>query len=275
MFYPNYANQFKGLSMTDATRLDRAHTAMEAAPEDATARLRFYEVLAASELYLMLKSEPQGEVLDPEVFELADSSFVLVFDREDRLAQFAERTVPYAALSGRSIAAMLKGQKVGLGVNLDVAPSAILLPPTAVDWLAETLSDGTAEIEVRPEKLHSPKGLPETLLVSLDARLASMTGLARMAYLVGVTYDTGAQGHMLGFVGATPQAQSALARAVSEVLVFSGLEAAALDVAFFDASDPMAARLARCGLRFDLPQPPETASRPAPGSDPDKPPVFR
>lgn len=261
--------------MTDATRLDHAHTAMQAAPEDATARLRFYEMLAASELYLMLKSEPEGDRIDPETFELSDNSFVLVFDLEDRLTQFAGRAVPYAALSGRSIATMLAGQGLGLGVNLDVAPSAILLPSEAVDWLAETLSDGTTEIEAKPEKFNAPKGLPEALLVSLDARLASMTGLARMAYLVGVTYDTGAQGHMLGFVGADPQAEPALARAVSEVLIFSGLEAAALDIAFFDTSDPAAARLARCGLRFDLPQPPAAGPRTPPGSDPDKPPIIR
>jgi hypothetical protein len=96
-----------------------------------------------------------------------------------------------------------------------------------------------------------------------------------MAYLVGVTYESGARGHMLGFVGAVPEAQGALARAVSEVLVFSGLEAALLDVAFFDASDPAAARLARCGLRFDMPEPPDVVQRPAPGSDPDKPPILR
>jgi hypothetical protein len=261
--------------MTDATRLDVAHAAMEAAPEDAGARLRFYETLAASELCLLLKSEPEGEVLDPEVFELPENSFVLVFDREDRLALFAGRPVPYAALSGRSIAAMLAGQGVGLGLNLDVAPSAILLPPEAVDWLAETLSEGPSEVEARAQEFSAPKGLPEAMLTALDARLASMTGRARMAYLVGVTYESGARGHMLGFVGAAPEAQGALARAVSEVLAFSGLEAASLDVAFFDASDPAAARLARCGLRFDLPEPPDVAPRVAPGSDPDKPPILR
>ncbi|MBC7181706.1 MAG: SseB family protein, partial [Roseovarius sp.] len=146
--------------MTDLTPLDTTHAAMEAAPEDATARLRFYETLAASELYLLLKSEASGDQLDPEVFDLSDHSFVLVFDREDRLAQFAGRIVPYAALSGRSIATMLAGQGVGLGVNLEVAPSSILLPPEAVDWLAETLSDAPSEIEARPEKLSAPKGLP-------------------------------------------------------------------------------------------------------------------
>ena len=261
--------------MTDLTPLDTAHAAMEAAPEDAAARLRFYETLAASELYLLLKSEAEGDRLDPEVFDLSDHSFVLVFDREDRLAQFAGSIVPYAALSGRSIATMLAGQGLGLGVNLEVAPSSILLPPEAVDWLAETLSDAPSEIEARPEKLSAPKGLPENLLLALDARLATMAGLAELAYLARVTYDTGAQGHLLGFVGAKPEAEAALARAVSEVLIFSGLEAAALDVAFFAASDPVAARLAQCGLRFDLPEPPRPTVRAAPGSDPDKPPLLR
>ncbi|EAQ25664.1 SseB family protein [Roseovarius sp. 217] len=261
--------------MTDLTPLDAAHAAMERTADEATARLRFYETLAASELYLLLKSEAESDQLDPEVFDLSDHSFVLVFDREDRLAQFAGRIVPYAALSGRSIATMLAGQGVGLGVNLDVAPSSILLPPEAVDWLAETLGGAPTQIEARPEKFSAPKGLPENLLLALDARLASMAGLADLAYLVGVTYDTGARGHLLGFVDAQPEAQAALARAVSEVLIFSGLEAAALDVAFFAASDPVAARLAHCGLRFDLPEPPRPSVRAAPGSDPDKPPLLR
>lgn len=261
--------------MTDLTRLDIAHAAMETSPEDASTRLRFYETLAASELYLLLKSEAQGDQIDPEVFDLSDHSFVLVFDREDRLAQFAGRIVPYAALSGRSIATMLAGQGVGLGVNLDVAPSSILIPPEAVDWLAESLGEAPSEIEARPEKFSAPKGLPENLLLALDARLSTMSGLADLVYLAGVTYDSGAQGHLLGFVGAAPEAQAALARGISEVLIFSGLEAAALDVAFFAASDPVAARLAQCGLRFDLPEPPRSAARAAPGSDPDKPPILR
>lgn len=261
--------------MTDLTRLDAAHAAMEAAPDSAAERLRFYEALAASELYLLLRSEALGDRLDPDVFDLSDSSFVLVFDREDRLAAFARRPVPYAALSGRSIARMLAGQGVGLGLNLDVAPSSILLPAEAVDWLAEMLEQGPEEVEVLPERVTAPTGLPEVFLRALDARLATMAGLARFACLVGVTYAGGARGHLLGFVEAAPGAESALARAVSEVLVFSGLDAAALDVAFFAASDPLAARIAGCGLRFDLPTPPVAAPRPAPGSDPERPPRLR
>jgi hypothetical protein len=80
---------------------------------------------------------------------------------------------------------------------------------------------------------------------------------------------------LLGFVGAVPGSEGALARAVSEVLAFSGLEAAALDVGFFGAGDPVLARMAGCGLRFDVPQAAATAVPAAPGSDPERPPRLR
>ena len=89
-------------------------------------------------------------------------------------------------------------------------------------------------------------------------------------------YHGGGRGHLLAFIGAIPRAQDALVRAASEALTFSGIEAGAMDVGFFDATDPIAARLDRVGLRFDLPQP-ETlqSTRAAPGSDPEKPPNLK
>ena len=103
--------------MTETTPLDQAHAAMEAAPEDDAARLRFFERLADSELFILLDKEPEGDRISPEIFDTGEGRFVLVFDREERLAQFANRIVPYAALSGRVIASMLAGQGVGLGVG--------------------------------------------------------------------------------------------------------------------------------------------------------------
>lgn len=264
--------------MTDLTPLDTAHATMEAAPEDDTARLRFYERLADCELYLLLTEEAQGENITPELFDLGDASFVLVFDRDDRLAQFVGKAAPYAALSGRVIAGLLAEQGIGMGVNLDVAPSSILIPPEAVTWLAGTLGNAPAEAEARIEAVSPPRGLPDLLLMALDTKLASAAGLADGAYLVGVTYEGGAKGHMLAFVDATPGAQGALAQAVAEALTFSGIEAGALDVAFFRGADPMAARLSKHGLRYDLPKPAETVQevlRMAPGSDPSKPPKLR
>jgi len=261
--------------MADMTPLDAAHAAMEAAPEDEAARLCFYERLAASELCLLLREEPEGERIDPVVIAPEDGDCVLAFDGEARLAAFSQGPAPYAALSGRALAGMLAGQGMGLGLNLGVAPSAILLPAGAIDWLAGMLAEAPEELAARPVEFRLPTGLPEAMLHALDARLAGMTGMARAAWLVAVRYEDGAQGHLLGFVGAAPGAEGALARAVSEVLVFSGLEAAALDVGFFEASDPVLARMAACGLRFDLPEVAERAAPAAPGSDPEKPPRLR
>lgn len=263
--------------MTETTGLDTAHAAMEAAPAEDAARLRFYERLADSELFLLLTREAEGDQIAPEVFDLSDSAFVLVFDREERLSAFTGKPAPYAALSGRSVAEMLAGQGIGMGLNLEVAPSSILIPPSAVDWLAETLGHGPAEAQARPSELHAPKGLPDALLTALDTKLGLAAGLARKAYLAAVTYDDDTRGHLLGLTGTRPGAEDALARAVNEALVFSGIEAGSLDVVFLSDSDPLTARLARVGLRFDLPEPPRTerVAPSAPGSDPAKPPILR
>lgn len=260
--------------MSDETPLDRAHAAMEAAPEDDAARLRFFERLADAELLVMLVAEADGDTIDPETFEIEGGPVILAFDREDRLAEFAGRIVPYAALSGRALAGMLAGQGLGLGLNLGVAPSSILLPAGAMTWLVETLANRPAEVTERPVELERPGSLPEVLLSALDAKLPAGEGLASHAYLAGATYEGGRRGHVLAFVDALEGAEGNLAQAVGEALIFSGLDAGELDVCFLSSSDPLADRLARVALRFDIPQPAD--SRPAaPGTDPDRPPRLR
>ena len=265
--------------MTKMTLLDLAHDAMQAAPDNDTLRLKFYERVAGNELFLLLEEPPLDgdDDVTPQIAEWDGAQYVLVFDDEERLAAFANQTAPFVALSGRVIAGMLAGSGIGLAVNAGVAPSSILLPHDAVSWLCQTLDNPPDEVEARIEAVSPPQGLPETLITALDTTLATAMGLAQCAYLVGVTYAGGARGHLLGFVGALPQAQGALAKATAEALTFSGIEAGALDVGFFDASDPVAERLGRVGLRFDLPQPEEAVSRTpsAPGRDPENPPKLK
>ena len=98
-----------------------------------------------------------------------------------------------------------------------------------------------------------------------------MAGLAHAAYLAGVTYEGGARSHVLAFLDPVPGAEGDLARAVNEALVFSGLEAGTLDVTTLRAAQPVAAALARHGLRIELPH--REPARPAP--DPDAPPRLR
>jgi len=257
------------------TALDTAHTAMEAHPDDDTVRLAFYERLADSELFLLLDKEAEGDQIEPRLFETEDVRLVLVFDREHRLTQFAEGPAPYAALSGRSLTDMLDGQDIGLGVNLGVAPSSIIIPAEAISWLRKTLGDGPEEVAETPEEIGAPTGLPERLISGLDTKLAQATGLALFAYLTTVTYKGGRRSHMLAFIDALPGAEATLAGATREALVFSGLDAGEIDVAFFKASDPMAAKLARAGLRFDLPEAAQATPPSAPGMDPNAPPRLK
>lgn len=260
--------------MAEKTPLDQAHAAMMAAEDDDALRLRFYERVADVELFLLLEAEPEGDQISPL---LLDESYVLVFDRAERLAAYVGQPAPYVALSGRTVAQMLAGQELGMAVNLGVAPSEILLPAGAVAWLCDTLAHEAGEVEARIERVLPPAGLPEVLIAAIDAKLASATAMAAGAYLVAVEYHGGGRGHLLAFVGAIPRAQGALVRAASEALTFSGIEAGAMDVGFFAPGDETVAKLAKVGLRFDLPQGEGLQQTPrlAPGADPSKPPILK
>ena len=260
---------------TDHTPLDLAHAAMHAAPDDDTARLRYFERVADGELFLLLEEAHDGEgPISPRVFPVEDQQFVLVFDREARLAEFAGEA-PYAAMSGRVLTEMLAGSGIGLGINLSVAPSEMLLPSEAVEWLNATLGHAPEETKGAAEEIFPPHGLPEALITALDGKLALAAGLAKLVYLAGVAYEGGVRSHLLAFVDPVPGAEDTLAALVGEALTFSGIEAGALDVAFFKNTDPLCASLARFGLRFDLPEPAEENTGPsAPGMDPDRPPKL-
>ena len=261
------------------TALDRAHGAMETAPEDDTARLAFYHAIADTELFLLLKSEALGDDITPEIFDLEEGRFVMTFDLEERLAEFCDNPAPFAALPGRVIAGALAGQGIGIGVNLGVAPSAFLMPPEALGWLADTLAARPHLTKARPVAFDTPDGLPARLAEALAQRLEQLPGLARRACLARVTYEGGQQGHLLAVEGADARNQPAIAKAVSETLVFSGLEAGELDVTFLAADVHVPADLRRLAHGIDIPegkpapQPARTAT--APGMDPARPPKLR
>lgn len=259
------------------TPIDAAHAAMENDPDTDMPRLAFYQRLAETELFLILDCEAAGGVAEPRVLQLSTGPVVTVFDTEERLADFAGAEAAYLALPGRQLVRMLAEQGVALGLNLGVAHSAFLMPPDAVDWLAALLSEAPREVGGQVREVTVPHALPEALLTALDRKLARAGGLAACAYLAGVVHDDGQPGHLLALIDAEEGARTALAAEIGEALVFSGLDAGELDVAFFAASDPVSARLAKVGLRFDLPEPPAVPvhAPTAPGMDPDRPPRLR
>jgi hypothetical protein len=259
------------------TALDAAHAAMMADPDDDAARLAWYRLFADTEVVLWLEAEPEGSDIAPRVLDLETGPVVLVFDAEERLAQLAQGPVPYAALPGRIVAQQLAGQGIGIGVNLGTEDHAFLIDAQAVNWLVQVLAQAPRAAQARPVAVSPPASLPQALLGALDTKLARAGGLAQGAVLAGVTYEGGRKGTMLAILSPLPGAEPALARAVSEALVFSGVEAGELDVAFLDAADPVAQALLRQGLRFDLPSPlaQDTPAPKAPGMDPAKPPRLR
>lgn len=256
------------------TELDQAHAAMMASPDGDAARVAFYDCFADAQIVLLLAEEAGEDRVTPAIVELAGDRYTVVFDTEDRLAAFSGAVAPYAGLSGRGLAEMLAGEGIGIALNPDVAPSAMLIPAVAVDWLAQTLAHAPTEATARAVDVTPPGGLPEGLMVALSRKLRGAGALAQAAWLAGVHYADGRRGHLLVFVGAAPADQLGLANAANEALTFSGIEAGAMDVTFVDIASALAERLARVGVSVPLPRPSVPEGPSAPGMDPDRPPKL-
>lgn len=253
------------------TPLDTAHAAMEAAGDDPAARLRFYDRLADAELCLVL-DHAGDDAARPSLFPVEGTDIALAFDTELRMAEFCGDGAHYLQASGRQIAALLAAQGIGLGLNLG-APSAMILPAEALDWLTRTLvGDAPESYSAQPTGVNTPGTLSESLVAALDAKLATMKGLARAAHLVRLDYADRAPVQTLIFEDAIPAAEAAMAAAVAEAVRLSGEDDATLDVLFLPGTHPMMTAVSGQALRFDLPQP---ARRQGPGTDPDTPPRLR
>ena len=254
------------------TPLDAAHAAQAATPDDAGARLRFYERVLDAELVAPLLAEAAEGSIDLAVYDLSDGRFVLAFDREERMAAFLDAPAPFAALSGRRLAALLDGRKLGLALNLG-APSATLLPPESVDWLARMAASVPQPMSARISALSPPGEVPAALLVGLGTKLAAMADVVGSAFLARATHESGETQLLVALAGVPEPARASVAAAVAEAVRFVE-GAAALDVLFVDAGTPLFAAAARNGARLAIPRP---ASSPpsAPGTDPDRPPRLR
>ena len=259
--------------------LDQAHQAMHAAPDDDSARLAYYLALAACELYLLLDQEPLGDDLSPQVLTVGDGPLILAFDSEERLASFADRPQPYAALPGRVILALVAGKGLSLGINLATDHRAFLMAPEAITWLAGQLHSEPS-VQIRQPIGWQARTDAKALAASLARALAGMGGLAETAWLVEANHADGTAAPTLVIQGAAPADEAALAKAATEAFAFSGLAQGRADVLFLDA-----AQIRKLGLH-DLAHPVPLSAAAAlpvatpqypspPGSDPARPPRLR
>jgi len=256
------------------TPLDQAFAHMNAAPDAAERRLSFYETLLMAELFLALEAPAEGDAIRPKTFALESGETALAFDLETRMEAFLGGSVDYLTLSGRSLVDLLAGKDIALGLNLGEAPSATLLPAEALVWMAGMAANTGTAAERKPVECRTPFGIPQGLAEALDRKFAACAGLATRAVLADVTYAGGETGTLLAVIGALPEAEEALRRAVAETVSFQG-KTSVLDVVFLGAADRSVAPLTRAGLCFDFPKPASARPLAAPGSDPENPPKLR
>ncbi len=258
------------------TALDHAHDAMIRSGETEAARRAFFAAVAAAELVLVLEAEVAdgSDQITPLVLETDDGPLVLAFDTEARMAGFLGQGTATATLSGRALAQMLAPAGLGLGLNLDVAPSGIVLPAAALAWLADLAPPQAQVREGQIVQLDPPRDVAPVLLQLLDARLAMLAGTATGACLAQARYAQGDAALVLALSDVPEPARPAVSQSIGEALSMAGLPEAAIDVLFVDAETEVWTRLARVGLRFDMPQT-ATSQPAAPGGDPDRPPILR
>ncbi len=263
--------------MDSVTPIDQAHGAMQADESNVAARMGFYERLVDAEVFLLLKCEPVGDKISPSLFKVGGAEIALIFDREERLAGFAKATVPYIAMSGRAVVNLFTSQNIGLGLNLDVAPSSFVIPPNAVEWIGHMLAAKTTVQQEIPVEIYTPDDLPKTVISALTSKLVLAVKIAQQAFLMRAVYASGQNGFLLAFVDVVAGAQPALVQAISEAVAFSGYDANPIDVAFFKATDPICQKFDRSALRIDLRPPIQDSpsmAQSAPGMNPDKPPKL-
>jgi hypothetical protein len=226
-------------------------------------------------LFVVLEREAEGDTMEPKVFSLSMGQMLLAFDSEERLATISHDCVPYAALPGRVIAGQLAGQGLSLGLNLGTgADSETVLPGESIDWLAQMLTQAEPQArEAQIARLAFP--------LMPDGLVAALTGLlppGAVAALAQAEYQAGGWGHVLAFAGLGAEDEARMARAVTEALAFSGLDAAALDLVFLAPDAALLRRIGQAGLVLRGAEPAAAPDRPAskgPGTDPEKPPRLR
>lgn len=235
------------------TPLARAFQAMQAAPDDTSARLAFFHEFAASEVHL-----PGGET--PEVYDTSDGPMIMAFADEADLAATASGPVERATLPGRALVTALDG--TGLSVMLDTGAGETLLDVATLDWLRGQLAGAVDAREDQLDRPEAPRDLAPELLAALDRAFRRMEGMARRAWL----FQSG-QGLVLALEDAAESGHPALSRSISEAVRFSDWDGT-LDVTFVDGSQ--VTRLKGRALRIDLPEAPTRPEKPK-----DQPPSLR
>ena len=229
------------------TKLDELKKLADGSDHSDKSRFFFYEALIDTELYLLLEKEIESGIACPKLIETSEDKYALVFDTIARLVDFTENSSPYLALTGRMVLPMLKEQKLGLGLNLNLAvPSEILLSSRDIDWL-QTI------VEQAPERLHdkitafSKPSIPFVVRDVLNKKLRYLSDIVAGAWTAEAIYLNGHKSQVIAFVDVNPMMHGAVAKAVNEALTFIPHADELTDVIFLKVENPLLKKIKKVG----------------------------
>ena len=242
------------------TPLDRAFAAFG---EDEAGRRVVYATLAATPLVVALERPADGDRIEPLVLETGEGRFALAFDSEERLGGFLPRGTDYAVVPGRGLIGMLAGAGLGLGVNLEVAPSALLLSAEDLGWIVAEAARGQVQEVARVDPGASDG--PAVLVEALALRASELEGLCS-----GLCPVADGKGVAVVALDVPEGAKAALLAGMAELVGILGI-GGGIGVAFEVWDGPVHAAVGGPVPELDF-RPVAHEPKPGPGMDPDNPP---
>ena len=254
------------------SRMDKTYARMQAAPNSDAAGLRFYEAFCDTNLHVLVNAD-----LSLQIFETSQGKLILAFDTEERMAEFVEQPTEFIKMPGRELVTQLKETDIGIGLNLNVAPTSQILTPEILDWVSALLSVDSTLMVDQVAGFSADCQLSDDDRTALTDRLVNFTGVVKAAYICGVTYADGATADALFFIDCDQDIEADLFTAMIETQKFAMDSSADLAIKFISSDSPALPEIQRHGHQLHIPAPivTPTFQPSAPGMDPNKPPKLR
>ena len=116
------------------TSLDYAFIQAQSA-EDTGSIQDFYNIFVNQVFYLLLEDiegnqELDSQVINPRLISVEGHETALIFDTEERMAEFIDTPSDFVTLTGEALVNMVVNKDIQIGLNLGVAPSSLIIDAT-------------------------------------------------------------------------------------------------------------------------------------------------
>tara|TARA_X000000368_G_scaffold10566_1_gene8476 strand:- start:517 stop:1041 length:525 start_codon:yes stop_codon:yes gene_type:complete len=147
---------------------------------------------------------------------------------------------------------MLKEQKLGLGLNLNLAvPSEILLSSRDIDWLQNIVEQAPERLDEKITAFSKPS-IPFVVRDSLHKKLRYLSDFVTEAWTAEAIYLSGHKSQVIVFVDVNPLMHAALAKAVNEVLTFIPHDDKLIDVIFLKVDSAYLKKIRKVGASVNF-----------------------